>query len=54
MAGWIDKAPLSDTFSVSTEEVDMMHEASILNFMSQVDAEDTAFFSKHLEAKYKQ
>ncbi|CEG80044.1 hypothetical protein RMATCC62417_14430 [Rhizopus microsporus] len=45
MAGWKDKAPLSEAFSVSTEEVDMVHETSILNFMNQVDAEDTAFFS---------
>ncbi|CEI88599.1 hypothetical protein RMCBS344292_02982 [Rhizopus microsporus] len=54
MADWKDKAPLSEAFSVSTEEVDMVHETSILNFMNQVDAEDTAFFSKHLEVKYKQ
>ncbi|ORE07026.1 hypothetical protein BCV72DRAFT_327243 [Rhizopus microsporus var. microsporus] len=54
MAGWKDKAPLSEAFSVSTEEVDMVHETSILNFMNQVDAEDAAFFSKHLEVKYKQ
>lgn len=54
MAGWKDKAPLSENFSVSTEEVDMVHETSILNFMNQVDAEDTTFFSKHLDVKYKQ
>lgn len=54
MAGWKDKAPLSEAFSVSTEEVDMVHETSILNFMNQVDTEYTAFLSKHLEVKYKQ
>ncbi|KAG0941625.1 hypothetical protein G6F57_003978 [Rhizopus arrhizus] len=35
------------------DEVDMVHEPSIVNFLNQVDSEDTAFFSKRLETKYK-
>ncbi|KAG1459019.1 hypothetical protein G6F46_004688 [Rhizopus delemar] len=35
------------------DEVDMVHEPSIVNFLNQVDSEDIAFFSKRLETKYK-
>lgn len=53
MAGWKNKALLSGVFSLPVEEVDMIHETSISNFMNQVDTEATAFFSKHLDVNYK-